>query len=245
LQAVQAERDRARRPFQFREVDFASLFGSWELPEVFPVSYLYGGSTVPDYMLLNLLAKAHPGCEYLEIGTWRGESILNVARYSKHCVSLSLSETQLRAYGLEHYVETAGFYCKRHCPAHVELIGADSMTFDFKAFGRKFDVIFVDGDHAYDGIVNDTQKVLPLLRDDDSVLVWHDYAGSGGSRVVSATSQAIRDAMPPETHACIYGVRHTMCAVYTKKPVESWEKRSIYARPERAFRVTAEVKEFD
>lgn len=49
-----------------------------ELPEVKFVSFLGGGSSPTDCLLLLIIAKQFKKFSYLEIGTWRGESIRNI-----------------------------------------------------------------------------------------------------------------------------------------------------------------------
>lgn len=49
-------------------------------------------STVLDYGLLKGLSRKFKECRYLEIGTWYGESLVNVASIAKECVSISLSK---------------------------------------------------------------------------------------------------------------------------------------------------------
>ena len=45
-----------------------------------PFSFLDGGSLPTDLALLKKLASMTDHCKYFEIGTWRGESVANVAR---------------------------------------------------------------------------------------------------------------------------------------------------------------------
>lgn len=46
-------------------------------------SFLGGGSLPTDIILLKGLCSAIPNCNYFEIGTWRGESVINVAEVAK------------------------------------------------------------------------------------------------------------------------------------------------------------------
>src|SRR5689334_10263897 len=58
--------------------------------EIFPYTFLNGTSTTIDIAILKALASSFKDCTYLEIGSWRGESLANVADVSKECVSISL-----------------------------------------------------------------------------------------------------------------------------------------------------------
>ena len=63
-------------------------------------SALSYGSTISDYALLKGLARKFKECRYLEIGTWLGESLVNVASISKECISISLSDNELKQKGV-------------------------------------------------------------------------------------------------------------------------------------------------
>jgi len=60
-----------------------------------PFAFLDGGSIPTDIALLRQLASDIPGCRYFEIGTWRGESIANVAAVSDVCYTLNLPDEEL------------------------------------------------------------------------------------------------------------------------------------------------------
>lgn len=56
----------------------------------------------------------------------------------------------------------------------VQLYG-DSKEFDESPYRGSFDVVFVDGSHAYSYVQNDTAKALGMVRPGGLVL-WHDYS---------------------------------------------------------------------
>ena len=62
-------------------------------------SFLGGGSLPTDIVLLKSLAKQIRNCSYFEIGTWRGESVVNVAETAKECYTLNLSKEEIIAEG--------------------------------------------------------------------------------------------------------------------------------------------------
>jgi hypothetical protein len=56
----------------------------------------------------------------------------------------------------------------------VQLYG-DSKQFDASPYTASFDVVFVDGSHAYSYVVSDSAKALQMVRPGGLVL-WHDYS---------------------------------------------------------------------
>ncbi|MDQ3624650.1 MAG: class I SAM-dependent methyltransferase [Verrucomicrobiota bacterium] len=72
----------------------------------------------------------------------------------------------------------------------IEQLYGDSRAFDTAPYAKSMDYIFVDADHSYDGIKNDTTKAFEMLRP-GGVIVWHDYAGKspGVYRFIKEFSQ--------------------------------------------------------
>lgn len=52
---------------------------------------------------------------------------------------------------------------------------ADSAKLDESQYEGQFDLIFVDGSHAYEYVKSDTEKALKMLAP-GGVILWHDYA---------------------------------------------------------------------
>jgi predicted O-methyltransferase YrrM len=195
-------------------VDITALFPAFDA-EVNPFSFMEGGSLPTDIALLILFAKGMNNCHYFEIGTWRGESVANVARVAEKCVTLNLSADEMRKLGLPEE------YISQHCMfsegiSNVTHISANSLSFDFSPFYGKFDLVFVDGDHHYESIVSDTQNAFRLLRDENSVIVWHDSGNSPVDNRWEVVS-GILDGAPVDTHKNIYRIANTLCAVYASK----------------------------
>ena len=143
-------------------VDVLELVPDFNL-EVSNYTFLDGTSMVSDLALLKGLSKKIKNCDYFEIGSWRGESILNVAEYAASCTSLSLSKEEMKQMKLVNgFMEMDGYFIK-DLP-NLTMIRHNSQTFDFKKLNKKFDLIFVDGDHTFDAVVNDTKNVFPLLK---------------------------------------------------------------------------------
>jgi len=203
-------------------------------------TFLEGGSMVTDLALLKSVAALFPECEYLEIGTWRGESIVNVADVpGVKCTSVNLSSDEIISMGFpEKYAQEHG--CLIRNRENIHSVFANSRCFDFGSLGKKFDLVFIDGDHSYDGVLNDTRKVLPLLNDERSVIIWHDYSFDPVSPRYSVIS-AILDGMPAEYHKHLFHVSNTMCAIFYRQELPS---SSTDRNPDKVFRINIEALRF-
>ena len=178
-------------------------------------TYLDDTSRVTDIVLLKGLARMFNSCDYLEIGSWRGESIINVVDYTHTCISLSLSDDEMRKLGFkEKQIELNRFFIKNHPKiTHIE---ANSQNFDFSSLNQKFDLIFVDGDHHFDAVVNDTKNAFRLLKDENSFIVWHDY-GNSYEDVRWEVFDAILEGIPYDKRKNLYKISNTLCAIYTER----------------------------
>jgi len=172
-----------------------------------------GSSRTVDLALLKALARRFRACRYLEIGTLRGESILNISQIADECVSVSLSDEEMKQRGWpENYLKNNGFFL--HAVPRLTRIGQDSSTLDFSTLG-KFDLVFIDGDHSYKGVLVDTRNAFSVLRDENSIIVWHDY-GLEYKIPRWSVMRAILDAAPERERRRIYHVSNTLCAIYVR-----------------------------
>lgn len=204
---------------QLPTIDINTLFPLLS-EEINNYTFLEGTSAITDIVLLKQLARRYPHCNYLEIGSWRGESIYNVAQVADKCTSVTLSGEEMKALNYpEGMVELDGFFSNN--VSNIEKIEHNSLTYDFSHLKNKYDLIFVDGDHAYKVVKADTSNMLGLLKNDSSVLVWHDY-GFGFEKIRYSVLAGILDGVPPELHKYLYHVSNTMCAILIKNEFETY-----------------------
>ncbi|KMQ69211.1 hypothetical protein ACM39_03675 [Chryseobacterium sp. FH2] len=217
------------------QINLLDLSGGFD--ETVDICFLDGASLPTDLGLLKTLAKGKKS--YFEIGTWRGESVWNVAKVIDDCTTLNLSKEEIIALGIDKkYAELHGIISKKN-PSILHLEG-NSKTFDFGGLKKKYDLIFIDGDHSYEMVRNDTQKVFQNLVHENSVVVWHDYAYNP-EKVRYEVFKGILDGMPEDFHKNLYHIQNSLCAVFMKGDFKT-EKFQNLNEPEFLFEVNLKIK---
>jgi len=197
-------------------VPLAALLGPADTV-VRPYAFREGGSLPTDLLLLRALARRAPGCRYLEIGTWRGESAANVAEVAAEVFTLNLSPEEIWALGLpERYIGLHGFFSKPL--PNVRHLHGNSATFDFAGLGGPFDVVFIDGDHHYGAVRTDTARVFEHVVGPATTVVWHDASRQPGEPRWEVLA-GILDGLPAGAPGQLVQVENTLCALYSPRPL--------------------------
>ena len=187
--------------------------------ELGPMTFLDGGSLPTDMMLLAGLAEGIEKCAYFEIGTWRGESVATVSTRAHSCHTLCLTDQEMRRMGMHpSTIESHRLFSKEL--ENVTHLSGDSRNFDFGRLNKKFDLLFIDGDHHYDCVKGDTQNIFKHLVHEKSIVVWHDY-GFHPDQVRYEVMAAILDGIGAERAGRVYHVAHTKSAIFTGETIPS------------------------
>lgn len=223
-----------------KQISLNSIYKLEKSISVSPFSFLSGSSLITDFILLKLVCIRTKAKDYLEIGTWRGESVANVAEIVDNCFTLNLSDKELREFNLpENYIESHRFFSSKK--QNVTHLFGNSKFYQFEKLERKFDVIFIDGDHHTEAVEYDTKRLYPFLKDSDSIIVWHD-AKSDTETIRYEVLLGIYRGIPTDKHKFIYLVENTMCAVYIPEELE-YSTLQIYSKPNKFFSI--EIKKID
>ena len=225
-----------------RRYGFADGLPLLEINELFPdfsetanpYAYLSGATMPIDIALLRALAKRYAVKAYFEIGTWRGESVANVAEVVQRCVTLNLpKEDIVRLTENQQYADLHSFFSKNI--GNVEQLYGDSQNYDFQVHYGQYDMVFVDGDHHYESVRKDTETAFKLLKGERSIIVWHDY-GADPETIRWDVLGAILDGAPAEKRKHIYHISNTLCAVYLPEDLPS-KKLVPYETPRKYFEI--------
>lgn len=174
-----------------------------------------GISPVNDYYFLCKIAEVRKIKTYFEIGTWIGLSAYNIvhnlgSNVEVYTLDLPYDHPEIKFYNIP--LNILGHYCKGFTNIHC--LKDDSKNFDFIAFEGKIDLVFIDGNHSFEYVKNDTQKSLKLLKNDNSIIVWHDYLlnGEPNRKVLCG----ILDAIPANKHKHLYHLDQSNLAMYSE-----------------------------
>jgi hypothetical protein len=140
-------------------------------------------------VLASAAAATRAGEEIIEIGTFDGRTTLNLAINSRpqfNVFTLDLPSDATPKYALargedafvqkprsgRHFLEASPEWAG---PAgRITQLFGDSATFDWSAHFGRAGLVFVDGSHAYDYVVADTDTAFRLVAN-KGMVIWHDY----------------------------------------------------------------------
>lgn len=197
--------DIAARKSRIREVYVTQLF-----PELGAISIPIGvihqeshHANHVDMVYVCAIASTAKAKRIFEFGTYRGQTTCGLASVCKDAQVYTLN---LPLEADPRYAPYIGMYIARSPDRdRINQIFCDARTFDTTPYWESMDYIFIDGDHSYAGVKNDTEKALQMLKP-GGLIVWHDYAAKspGVLEYLAEFSQ----------ERPLFGLRKTCLAVY-------------------------------
>jgi Methyltransferase domain len=120
-------------------------------------------------MLLKIAACTEPK-RLMEIGSYRGYTALFLAQHIS---------PGARIVTIDRHSDHGEAYRKTSLASMIERrVGVTDRAMFAQDQPATYDLIFIDADHSYESVRNDTELVLSLLSP-DGFIVWHDYANWG------------------------------------------------------------------
>lgn len=177
------------------------------------VCFRSGGSGVLDYAVLKGTMQYFNLKTYLEVGTYIGESISNVASIAEKCFSVTVPLDHPAS--MSHFCRMYGmvdFSNRLIYQSNIEQYLVDSKEFDFSSIAEDIDLYFIDGDHSMEGIENDTQKIWKH-KGKDSFVIWHDVKKEN-NQINEITIEAIYHVLGNEGLKKFYLYDNCKCGIY-------------------------------
>lgn len=174
-----------------------------------------GISPPNDYYFLVFLAKALNVKKYFEIGTWLGLSAINISQNTNndteiYTLDIPFDHPEIKIFNIPEKV--FGFFSKDD--KRIKHLKFDSKSFNYQNYKKQFELVFVDGNHSFDYVKNDTRMALELLKDENSIIAWHDYILSG--ELNKTVLAGILEAIPKEEHKHLVYLHQSDLALYSK-----------------------------
>lgn len=131
--------------------------------------------------LYDLIASLdNPMC--VEIGRLQGGSTLLMAYAGGrvYSIDLHLSKTVAEGRGAHFDAYLQEVLRLRGLEERVEIVVGDSQRCDTSKFENKVDVLFIDGEHTYEGVKRDYQNWIDTVKPGGHIL-FHDASGEKGT----------------------------------------------------------------
>ncbi len=144
------------------------------------------------------IVKSHNPSAVFEIGTFNGRTSLNMAAnmspdsllYTLDLPQTEVTKTKLRIKsGEKKFIEKPASGMQFSGTPYEKMIirlYADSAKNDYSPYLNKIDLVFIDGSHSYEYVINDTKVALKLLGNGKGIVIWHDY---GWNEVMRALNE--------------------------------------------------------
>lgn len=176
------------------------------------LTFIGGGSLIMDYMFLKAIAILSGAKEYLEVGTYIGESINILTECCDKLYSVTAGVGE--EYSMRNWCKRAKLPDYSERLTYSEKIThyyGDSKKFDFSKHAETVDLYFIDGDHSYSGVLSDTQNIFKNKKK-NAIVVWHDFKiarNQYNGEVVKAAKDALGDEFKN-----VYVTDNNLCGIY-------------------------------
>jgi len=165
-----------------------------------------------EYLCMAGLVHTLKPSRVFEIGTHRGRTTRLIADYSGahtriHTMDLPPERMMEARCFPEARSALIGEQFRNHpMRAKITQLYADSQTFDFSPYQASMDLVFVDGDHTYEGVKRDSENALRMIRP-GGLILWDDYHQRFGDQVMEYLHELAK-TLP------VYRIQSTRFAVY-------------------------------
>jgi len=147
-----------------------------------------GNVSLLEHLCLAKITAGKKPSAIFEIGTFDGRTTLNFAanggpKTSIYTLDLPKKEVENTAFAMEKENRNRKFIEKETSgekfrntvyEKQITQLYGDSADFNYTAYEKNMDIVFVDGSHDYKYVVSDTKAAEVLIRK-GGLILWHDY----------------------------------------------------------------------
>jgi predicted O-methyltransferase YrrM len=163
---------------RIRDVHAAELFGpDFERVEV-PFGAIdeeTGKVNQAELLFVDAVAKFIKARNIFEFGTYMGRTTYHLVGASPEAQVTTLDLPPEG--GSKTWPFLGNVYKGSDRESRITQLLCDCHKFDPAPYKQQFDFIYIDGDHSYNGVKNDTMKALEMLCP-GGTMMWHDYGPS-------------------------------------------------------------------
>ena len=147
-----------------------------------------GGTTAQELAVLAGVVAVTSPQRVFEIGTFFGLATTTFALNAPSSAEIITLDLPPEGGSVEHYLPSdadlvtrrrVGEWYRVHgLSGQVSQLFVDSLHFDPAPYRDSVDIGFIDGAHTREYVINDTRKMVTMMRE-GGILLWHDYGGRG------------------------------------------------------------------
>jgi predicted O-methyltransferase YrrM len=163
------------RQSQIRDLCLTEIFGTDIEKISIPIGAIEEMTSKPnlvELLYVSAIAKHLRARNIFEFGTYIGRTSYYLSYASEESIVTTLDLPLERGSKTGNYLGT--YFRGTEREDRIRQILCESKEFDTTPLRKKMDFIFVDGDHSYEGVKNDTEKAFDMLAP-GGVIIWHDY----------------------------------------------------------------------
>jgi len=168
-------------------------------------------------------------CKYLkprkifEIGTFTGSTTLSVALNTStktEIFTLDLHPSKRTKHKRESGIvgkypdyQSGELFKNTPLSKKITQLFGNSQTFDFRRFYNNIDLVFIDANHRYSFVKNDTKNAFKILRP-GGVIIWDDYIWDEHAPWCAGVAQHLHELQKSKP---IFRIAQTRFAIYLDK----------------------------
>lgn len=128
----------------------------------------YGAGSMWDLLAICLIARHRRPKVCFEIGTGHG-------RTTHHLALNTPAETRIHTLDISSDPIVGCVFRDQPSAGKIQQLVGNSAAFDYSPWAGRVDLVVVDGDHGYEGVVEDTIRAFQLVAPGGCIL-WDDFA---------------------------------------------------------------------